>query len=98
MDEWQLEMREIQRNSASEDSHGDPVTIDEPAGELRILESVYNTTWDVFEAGEGDAQTRRVSHSWGWGTGLSPTPAPTSTWGRRLEVRPLTMQANRNLT
>ena len=68
MDEWQLEMQEIHRNiSALRTRNGDPVIIDELEAELRILQSLYTTTWDVFEAGERDAQTRRSSAQLGMG-------------------------------
>ena len=68
MDEWQLEMQEIQRNiSALRTRNGDPVIIDELEAELRILHSLYTTTWEIFEAGEGDAQTRRSFAQLGMG-------------------------------
>jgi hypothetical protein len=60
MDEWQLEMQEIQRNiSGLRARDGDPVIIDELEAELRILESFYATAWEVYEAGEDDPQARR---------------------------------------
>ena len=60
MDEWQLEMQEIQRNiSRLRAADGDPVVIDELEAELRILESFYATAWDVYEAGENDPQARQ---------------------------------------
>jgi hypothetical protein len=68
MDEWQLEMQEIQRNiSGLRARNGDPVIIDELEAELRILLAFYTTAWDVFEAGEGDAQTRRSFAQLGMG-------------------------------
>jgi hypothetical protein len=68
MDEWQLEMQEIQRNiSGLRARNGDPVIIDELEAELRILQAFYTTAWDVFEAGEGDAQTRRSFAQLGMG-------------------------------
>ena len=68
MDEWQLEMQEIQRNiSALRAREGDPVVIDELEAELRILESFYATAWDVFEAGEDDPETRRNFTALGMG-------------------------------
>jgi hypothetical protein len=68
MDEWQLEMQEIQRTISRLRAHdGDPVVIDELEAELRILESFYATAWDVFEAGERDAQTRRSFAQLGMG-------------------------------
>ena len=60
MDEWQLEMQEIQRHIAGLRARdGDPVIIDELEAELRILESFYATAWEVYEAGEDDPQARR---------------------------------------
>ena len=68
MDEWQLEMQEIQRNiSALRARDGDPVIIDELEAELRILQSFYATTWEVYEAGEGDPQARRSFGELGMG-------------------------------
>ena len=68
MDEWQLEMEEIQRNLAALLArNGDPAVIDELEAELRILQSFYTATWDVFEAGQGDAQTRRSFAQLGMG-------------------------------
>jgi hypothetical protein len=68
MDEWQLEMQEIQRNIARlRAADGDPVIIDELEAELRILESLYTTAWDVFETGDNDAQTRRSFAQLGMG-------------------------------
>src|SRR4030088_479114 len=68
MDEWQLEMQEIQRNiSGLLSRDGDPVIIDELEAELRILEAFYATAWEVFEAGEDDAQVRRGFSQLGMG-------------------------------
>ena len=68
MDEWQLEMQEIQRNiSGLRARDGDPVIIDELEAELRILEAFYVTAWEVFEAGEDDAQVRRGFSQLGMG-------------------------------
>lgn len=68
MDEWQLEMQEIQRNiTRLRGRDADPVIIDELEAQLRILQSFYTTAWDVFEAGERDAQTRRSFAQLGMG-------------------------------
>lgn len=55
-----MEMQEIQGSiSALRLRQGDPVIIAELEAELRILQSLYATSWDVFEAGEADPQVRR---------------------------------------
>lgn len=60
MDEWQLEMDEIQSNILALRAHdGDAEVIAELEAELRILVSFYETARDVFERGEGDSQLRR---------------------------------------
>ena len=59
MDEWQLEMQEIERNiSALRARDGDPVVIDELEAELRILKSLYLTSGELFEAGLSDPPLR----------------------------------------
>ncbi len=60
MDEWQVEMQDIQRSiTAIRMRQGDPVVIAELEAELRILQSLYATSWDVFEAGEANPEVRR---------------------------------------
>ncbi|HEV3234514.1 MAG TPA: hypothetical protein VG329_08200 [Candidatus Dormibacteraeota bacterium] len=59
MDEWQVEMQEIQRSiNGLRARQGDAVIIAELEAELRILQSLYLTSLDVFEAGEADAEVR----------------------------------------
>ncbi|HEY8741225.1 MAG TPA: hypothetical protein VIN56_11590 [Candidatus Dormibacteraeota bacterium] len=68
MDEWQLEMAEMGRRLGELKAHdGDPVIIDELEAELRILNSFYTTSLDVFEAGQRDlaAQAGLVAERWG---------------------------------
>lgn len=68
MDEWQLEMDEIQRRLGELKAHdGDPIIIDELEAELRILNSFYETTLDVFEAGRNDRDAHQglVAERWG---------------------------------
>jgi hypothetical protein len=68
MDEWQLEMDEIQRRLGELKAHnGDPVIIDELEAELRILKSFYETALNVFEAGRNDpgAHQGLVAERWG---------------------------------
>ena len=61
MDEWQVEMEEIQRNlSALRAREGDPEVIAELEAELRILQSLYLTAWEVFEAGDRDRGVREA--------------------------------------
>jgi hypothetical protein len=61
MDEWQVEMQEIQRNLAGlQARQGDPVIIAELEAELRILQAFYLTALDVFEAGQVDGGLRRA--------------------------------------
>jgi hypothetical protein len=60
VDEWQVEMQEIQRSiNGLRARQAEPVIIAELEAELRILQSLYATSWEVFEAGEADAQVRR---------------------------------------
>ncbi len=69
MDEWQLEMQEIERNiSALRARDGDLVVIDELEAELRILKSLYLTAGDVFDAGLNDSRLRRDFEQLGLGT------------------------------
>jgi hypothetical protein len=68
MDEWQLEMEEIQRRLALLKAHdGDLIIIDELEAELRILNSLYVTSLEVCEAGQRDAEAHRglVAERWG---------------------------------
>lgn len=68
MDEWQLEMEEIQRRLASLKAHdGDLGIIDELEAELRILNSFYLTALDVLEAGQHDEAAHQglVAERWG---------------------------------
>lgn len=59
MDEWQVEMQEIGRNIGRlRAADGDPVIIGELEAELRILEALYATAWDVFEEGQLDLVAR----------------------------------------
>ena len=68
MDEWQVEMQEIQRQVARlQAQKGDPEIIAELEAELRILRSLYGTSWDVFEAGLADAGVRRDFARTGFG-------------------------------
>ena len=68
MDEWQLEMQEIQRRLAQLKAHdGDPVIIDELEAELRILDSFYLTSLDVLEAGMRDVEAQRGLQAERWG-------------------------------
>ena len=69
MDEWQLEMQEIERNIAALRARdGDPVVIDELEAELRILKSLYQTAGDLFDGGLDDARLRRDFELLGLGT------------------------------
>lgn len=68
MDEWQLEMEEIQRRVASLKAHdGDLIIIDELEAELRILNALYVTSLEVFEAGRRDVEAHGglVAERWG---------------------------------
>ena len=68
MDEWQLEMDEIQGRLAALKAHdGDPVIIDELEAELRILDAFYTTALNVFEAGMADEAAHQglVAERWG---------------------------------
>ena len=68
MDEWQLEMDEIQRRLADLRAHdGDPVIIDELEAELRILNAFYSTARDVYEAGLHDEAAHRGLATERWG-------------------------------
>jgi hypothetical protein len=68
MDEWQLEMDEIRRRVGELKAHdGDPVIIDELEAELRILNSLYLTSQDVFEAGQRDALAHQGLQAERWG-------------------------------
>ena len=68
MDEWQLEMQEIQRRLAQlKANDGDPVIIDELEAELRILDSFYLTSLDVLEAGKRDVEAQRGLQAERWG-------------------------------
>jgi hypothetical protein len=68
MDEWQLEMQEIERDiSALRARDGDPVVIDELEAELRILKSLYLTAGDLFDAGLDDGRLRRDFEQLGLG-------------------------------
>jgi hypothetical protein len=59
VDEWQVEMQEIGRNIGRlRAAEGDPVIIAELEAELRILEALYATAWDVFEEGQLDLVVR----------------------------------------
>jgi hypothetical protein len=59
MDEWELEMQEIERTLvALRARDGDLAVIDELEAELRILKSLYLTASDLFEEGLGDARLR----------------------------------------
>ncbi len=69
MDEWQLEMQEIERNiSALRARDGDPIVIDELEAELRILKSMYLTAAGLLDAGLNDARLRRDFEQVGLGT------------------------------
>src|SRR5258708_40242558 len=69
MDEWQLEMQEIERSVAALRARdGEPVVIDELEAELRILKSLYVTAGDLFDAGLDDARLRRDFERLGLGT------------------------------
>jgi hypothetical protein len=68
VDEWQVEMQEIQRNLAGlRARQGDPVVIDELEAELRILKSLYATALDLFELGREDESLRRAFVAMGMG-------------------------------
>jgi hypothetical protein len=59
MDEWQLEMQEIERNLVVLRARdGDLGVIDELEAELRILKSLYLTAGDLFDEGLGDPRLR----------------------------------------
>jgi hypothetical protein len=59
MDEWQLEMQEIEWNLvALRARDGDLAVIDELEAELRILKSLYLTAGDLFDEGLVDARLR----------------------------------------
>jgi hypothetical protein len=61
VDEWQVEMQQIERNIAGlRARQGDPVIIAELEAELRILQSLYGTSLDVFEAGQVDPGVRQA--------------------------------------
>jgi hypothetical protein len=61
VDEWQVEMQEIQRTLAGlRARQGDPVIIEELEAELRILQALYATASDVFDAGLVDGGLRRA--------------------------------------
>ena len=60
MDEWQLEMREIKDQIARlQAAKGDPVVIEELEAELRILQSLYGSATEVFDAGQKDGRLRK---------------------------------------
>jgi len=68
VDEWQLEMQEIRQRVGELKAHnGDLGIIDELEAELRILNSFYETTLDVFEAGRHDRAAHQglVAERWG---------------------------------
>ena len=68
MDEWQLEMREIRDSVLRLKAHkGDPVVIEELEAQLRILESLYNTAGQLFEAGVEDPELRTDFSATGMG-------------------------------
>lgn len=68
MDEYQLEMREIQhRIHELEAKRGDPVILDELEGQLRILRSFYDTALRVLDRGENDQVLRRGLAAMGFG-------------------------------
>ena len=59
MDEWQLEMQEIERNIAGLLArNGDPVIIDELEAEVRILRALYLAAHDLHDAGLVDDALR----------------------------------------
>jgi hypothetical protein len=88
MDEWQVEMQEIQRNiSALRLRQGDPVIIAELEAELRILQSLYATSCDVFEAGEASAEVRRDFAALGLGE-WSFASVYSFVYERALEIEP----------
>lgn len=61
MDEWQVEMVDVQRSlSALRARDGDLEVIAELEAELRILQSLYLTAWEVFESGERDRRVRNA--------------------------------------
>ncbi len=68
MDEWQLEMDEIKRRVGDLKAHdGDLIIIDELEAELRILNSFYVTSLEVFEAGQRDSEAHRGLEAERWG-------------------------------
>jgi hypothetical protein len=68
VDEWQVEMQDIQRNISSlVAQRGDPEIIAELEAELRILKSLYATALDVFEEGQADAEVRGDFRRMGYG-------------------------------
>ena len=68
MDEWQLEMDEIKRRLGYlKANNGDLIIIDELEAELRILNSFYVTSLEVFEAGKRDLDAHRGLEAERWG-------------------------------
>ena len=68
MDEWQLEMDEIRRRLGELKAHGgDLIIIDELEAELRILNSLYVTSLEVFEAGKRDTEAHLGLQAERWG-------------------------------
>jgi hypothetical protein len=61
-------MEEIKRALADLKARdGDPVVIDELEAELRILNSLYLTSLDVYEAGLADTEAHRGLDAERWG-------------------------------
>jgi hypothetical protein len=61
VDEWQVEIQEIQRNlSRLRAQQGEPEIIAELEAELRILQAFYAAALDVFDAGQADAGLRQA--------------------------------------
>lgn len=68
MDEWQLEMEEIKRRVGELKAHnGDLIIIDELEAELRILNSFYVTSLEVFDAGQRDNTAHQGLRAERWG-------------------------------
>ena len=68
MDEWQLEMDEIKRRLGELKAHaGDLIIIDALEAELRILNSLYVTSLEVFEAGQRDLEAHLGLEAERWG-------------------------------
>lgn len=83
-----MEMEEIQRSLAGlRERQGDPIIIAELEAELRILQSLYATSWDVFEAGQVDGAARRAfaaQHLGDW----TYTNVYSFVYDRAIEIEP----------